>query len=474
MSDIIPVILSGGSGTRLWPLSRRQRPKQYLSLFEGQTLLQETILRLKGLNNLLDPIIVCNSDHRFLVADQLKQLGVENPTIILEPMGRNTAPAICAAAYQAIKDLNEDAILLVLSADHVIKDVEAFHNSIEIAIKQAINGKIAIFGVVPDSPNTGYGYIKLSDSIDDKTYGVEKFIEKPDLESTTSYVNEGGYLWNSGMFLFNANVLINELSCYAPEIVNAVKGSVDNAHIDIDFIRLNKKSFQLSPSDSIDYALMERSKNVVVISLQAGWSDIGTWLALYESMQKNKDNNVILGDVFTQDTTGSYINASHHLVATIGIKDLIIVDTPDATLIASKNEASKIKKILDQLEGLDRSERDVHRKVFRPWGWYDCIESGPLFQVKRLNINPEAKLSLQLHHKRAEHWVVVRGIASAIIGNELITLKAGESTYIPIGVKHSLENNTINPLEIIEVQSGEYLGEDDIVRFEDIYGRIEE
>jgi mannose-1-phosphate guanylyltransferase/mannose-6-phosphate isomerase len=436
-------------------------------------MLQETILRLNGLDNLADPIIVCNADHRFLVADQCQQIDITNPTILLEPVGRNTAPAIAAAALQSIKDTN-DALLLVLSADHVIQDVEAFHAAINIASNQAQEGKLATFGIVPTDANTGYGYIKSSKGSIDDAYKVEEFVEKPDLQTAQSYLEQGNYLWNSGMFMFKATTLIDELITHSPEIVASVNNAVDNAVQDLDFIRLDKQAFELSPSDSIDYALMEKSDNVVVVPLDAQWNDIGSWSALHDIGTKDSNGNVIQGDVFTEDTTNTYIHANHHMVATIGVQDLVIVDTPNATLISSKDKAQEVKKIVEQLQQQDREEQSCHRKVYRPWGWYDSIESGKHFQVKRLHVNPGAKLSLQMHHKRAEHWVVVSGTATAINGEDVLTLTEGDSTYIPIGTTHGLENKTNEQLEIIEVQSGTYMGEDDIVRFEDIYGRIKD
>jgi len=468
--QIIPVILSGGSGTRLWPLSRKQYPKQYLPLTGDNTMLQETILRLNGLDNITDPIIICNADHRFIVAEQCQQIDIVNPTILLEPVGRNTAPAIAAAALQSIKDSN-DAVLLVLSADHVIQDVDAFHQAINIASKQAQYGKLVTFGIVPTDANTGYGYIQKGKSIEE-VFEVKEFTEKPNQETAESYLEQGNYLWNSGMFMFQANTLIDELTNYSPDIVASVKNAVKNAAQDLDFIRLDKQEFESSPSNSIDYALMEKSNNVVVVPLDARWNDIGSWSALYDIGTKDDNGNVIQGDVFTEETTNTYINANHHMVATIGVQDLIIVDTPNATLISTKDKAQEVKKIVEQLQEQDREEQSCHRKVYRPWGWYDSIEMGVYFQVKRLHVNPGAKLSLQMHHKRAEHWIVVSGTATVINGEDILTLAEGESTYIPIGTTHSLENKTNKQLEIIEVQSGVYLGEDDIVRFEDIYGRI--
>jgi len=471
--QIIPVILSGGSGTRLWPLSRKQYPKQYLPLAGDNTMLQETILRLSGLDNLADPIIVCNADHRFLVAEQCQQIDIKNPVILLEPVGRNTAPAITAAALQSLKE-TDDAVLLVLSADHVIQDVESFHQAINIASNQAQEGKLATFGIVPTDANTGYGYIKSSKNNNDGAYKVEEFVEKPDLQTAQAYLEQGNYLWNSGMFMFKAATLIDELTTHSPEIVTSVNNAVDNAVQDLDFIRLDKQAFESSPSDSIDYALMEKSDNAVVVPLDAQWNDIGAWPALYDIGTKDANGNVIKGDVIAQDTTNTYINANHHMVATIGVDNLIIVDTPDATFIATQDKAQEVKSIVESLQTKGRDEGVMHRKVFRPWGWYDSIESGKHFQVKRLHVHPGAKLSLQMHHKRAEHWVVVSGTATAINGEDVLTLKDGDSTYIPIGTTHGLENKTNEQLEIIEVQSGTYLGEDDIVRFEDIYGRVKD
>jgi len=471
--QVTPVILSGGSGTRLWPLSRKQHPKQYLSLAGDNTMLQETILRLNGLDNLADPIIVCNADHRFLVAEQCQQINIKNPTILLEPVGRNTAPAIAAAALQSLKQ-TDDVVLLVLSADHIIQDVEAFHQAINIVSQQAQEGKLATFGIVPTDANTGYGYIKSSKGTIDGTYKVEEFVEKPDLETAQSYLEKGNYLWNSGMFMFKAAVLIKELTTHSPEIIVSVNNAVNNAEQDLDFIRLDKQAFESSPSDSIDYALMEKSDNVVVVPLDARWNDIGAWSALHDIGIKDTNGNVIKGDVITQDTTNTYINANHHIVATVGVDNLIVVDTPDATFIATQDKAQEVKSLVESLQANGRDEGAIHRKVYRPWGWYDSIESGKHFQVKRLHVNPGAKLSLQMHHKRAEHWVVVSGTATVVNGEGVLTLEEGDSTYIPIGVTHSLENKANKQLEVIEVQSGAYLGEDDIVRFKDIYGRENE
>jgi len=468
---IIPVILSGGAGTRLWPLSREQHPKQYLSLVGDNTMLQETFLRLRGLGNLADPIIVCNADHRFLVAEQCQQIDIKNPIILLEPIGRNTAPAIAAAALQSIKDA-DDAVLLVLSADHIIQNIEVFHQAINIAYNQALKSKLVTFGIVPIDANTEYGYIKTSKKIINGVYKVEEFVEKPDLIKAKSYLGEGNYLWNSGMFMFKASTLIEELTNYSPDIVESASNAVNNAEKDFDFIRLDKKSFESAPSDSIDYALMENSHNGVVVPLDAGWSDVGSWATLNDISVKDDNGNVFKGDVIAKDTTNSYVYASHHMIATVGIENLVIIDTPDATLIASQDKAHEVKSIVKSLQTNGRTEAYFNRKVYRPWGWYDSIEAGKHFQVKRLNVKPGAKLSLQMHKHRAEHWVVVSGKASITRGEDTFRLTEGDSIYIPIGTKHSLENKTNEQLEIIEIQSGTYLGDDDIVRYEDLYGRV--
>lgn len=433
-------------------------------------MLQETILRLSGLSNLEDPIIVCNVKHRFLVAEQCNQIGINNPKILLEPFGRNTAPAIAAASFQCIKDLG-DSMLLVLSADHLIQDVDVFYKAVHVATKKVTNGKLAIFGVEPTYPNTGYGYIKALNEDDDGSFEVEEFVEKPDLKTAKFYFEQPNYLWNSGIFMFQASFLIDELRIYAPKIISSVNDAINNATKDLDFIRLEKKAFESSPADSIDFALIEKSKNIVGIRLDTKWNDIGTWSSLYDIETKDVNGNVIKGDVISKDTSNSYINANHHLLAVIGVDNLIIVNTPDATFVATKDKAKELKNIINSLEVNGRSEISFNRKVYRPWGWYDSIESGENFQVKRLHIKSKAKLSLQMHQKRAEHWVVIKGTATVTIDKNIFSLKKGESTYIDIGVTHALENQSKEPLEIIEVQSGSYLGEDDIVRFEDFYGR---
>jgi mannose-1-phosphate guanylyltransferase/mannose-6-phosphate isomerase len=470
LKNIIPVILSGGLGTGLWPLSRKNLPKQYLRLISENSMLQETIIRLNNLDNLRSPLIICNEEHRFLVKEQCKKINIEDSIILLEQTGRNTAPAIAAAAIQSLKDY-DDALLLVLTADHVIKDKLEFHNSINIAIQYAQEDKLVTFGVVPTEPNTRYGYIRFYKDDKNSAHNVEKFVEKPNLNSAKSFLKEGNYLWNSGMFLFKARTLIDEMTTHSPNIVKSVKKAIDKAVKDQNFIWLDDQEFASSPFDSIDYALMEKSQNVVVVPLEAGWNDVGSWAALDNIAKKDKSGNVIKGDVITEETTNTYINASHHIIATIGLNDLVIVDTPNATLISSKDKTHKVKKIVQRLQEQNRKEQSTHRKVYRPWGWFDIIEEGKYFKVKRLHVNAGAKLSLQMHTKRSEHWVVISGVAKVIKGEKGFDLLEGDSTYISVGEKHSLENKGPNALEIIEVQSGSYLGEDDIVRFEDIYGR---
>ena len=474
--QIIPVILSGGSGVRLWPLSRKQYPKQYLPLVSDKTMLQETIMRLKGLDNLLDPIIVCNSDHRFLVAGQCQQIDITEPTILLEPIGRNTAPAIAAAALQSLKhkDKHEDeAVLLVLSADHVIQDIKAFHKTINIAINQACSGKLVTFGIVPSNANTDYGYIKSVKSNSNGAYKVEQFVEKPDLKTAESYLRQGNYLWNSGMFMFKAEILIDELTVHSPGIVKAVGDAVKNATQDLDFIRLDKHAFESSPSDSIDYALMEKSDNVVVVPLDAGWSDVGSWSSLWDISPKDNLGNSVNGDVILHKTTNSYVSTDSKLAVAIGLEGVIIVSTKDVVMVAHKDSVQDVKIVVEQIKAASRGEWDVQREVYRPWGKYDTVDSGEGYQVKRLTVNPGAKLSVQMHYHRSEHWVVVAGKARVHYGDDFQDLCVNESAYHGKEVVHALENLGDIPLELIEVQVGSYLGEDDIVRYEDHYGRVE-
>jgi mannose-1-phosphate guanylyltransferase/mannose-6-phosphate isomerase len=477
---IVPVILSGGSGSRLWPLSRKRFPKQYLPLINSEyTLLQSTIQRLSGIKYLSDPVFVCNQQHRFVTAQQLNDIGIKQYSILLEPVGRNTAPAIAAAA-QFISDKRSSPcdLMLVLPADHAIQDIDQFHHAITIASKIAANGKLVTFGITPTKPHAGYGYIKSdgnrnltnSDTVP-QSFPVLEFIEKPQQETAERYIQEGVYYWNSGMFLFRADQLLNELNLHNPNIIEAITNAVKLSTEDIDFVRLDEQSFARSPSDSIDYALMEKSDNVVVVPLDAGWSDIGSWSALFELGNKDHNGNCINGDVIYDEVTNCYINADHHLVAAIGVEDLIIVDTPDATLVTSMDKSQDVKKIVDKLQKKNHNLTDTHRKVYRPWGWYDAIDIESRFQVKRICVNPGASLSLQKHYHRSEHWVVVKGSARVTNGDTVMELHENQSTYIPIGAIHRLENPGRLPLHIIEVQSGDYLGEDDIERMEDDYGR---
>ena len=468
---ITPVVLSGGSGTRLWPLSRKLHPKQLLPLLNQTSLLQDTINRLDGFKNIEKAVIICNEEYRFMVAEQARATGIGASAIILEPIGRNTAPAIALAAFNALKN-DEEAVLLVLPADHDIKDVAEFHKAIDAGLQQALNDQFVTFGVVPNSPETGYGYIKSADSVAiNEVSKIEKFVEKPDLETATRYIEEGGYYWNSGMFMFKASEYLKALQEFAPEIYQASQDAINKADRDMDFIRVGIEEFKKCPSNSIDYAVMEKVSNAVVIPVDMGWSDVGSWSALHEIGVQDENNNIFIGDTFHVSTKNSYVRSEHKLVTTLGIEDLIIVDTDDALLVAHKDHVQDIKEIVNALTNEDREEVVLHKKVCRPWGCYQGIDHSDRFQVKRISVNPGAVLSLQLHHHRAEHWVVVSGTAKVTKDDDVFTLSENESTYIPLGVKHRLENIGKIPLELIEVQTGSYLGEDDIVRFDDVYGR---
>ena len=471
---IVPVILCGGQGKRLWPLSRQENPKQYLPLISDNSMLQETILRLKGLKNIESAIIVCNSEHRFLVAEQCKEINIKAPTILLEPTGRNTAPAISAAAFQVIDTL-KNALLLVLSADHYIDDVGSFYKAINIAKKNALNNKLVTFGIKPNDANTDYGYIKFKDECNDGAHNIDKFIEKPNLRTAQTFLKQGKYLWNSGMFMFKANILLDELTKYCPLISKATKASVTNASKDLDFIRLDEHSFSSCPNLSIDYALMEKSNNTVVVPLDVGWNDIGSWESLSGFGKKDLNGNIIEGNVMTDNTTNTYINSSsnRNMIVTIGIDDLVIVNTHDVTLISTKKMSGDVKLIADRVEK-NRKAPKIHVKVYRPWGWFEVLEIGKFFQIKKLHVKPKEKLSFQFHNKRAEFWAVVKGTASIRQENKEFDLSVGDSIHIAQGEKHSLANHTDDDLEVIEVQSGKYFGEDDIVRLEDIYGRIKQ
>lgn len=468
---LTPVILSGGSGTRLWPLSRKQHPKQLLPLLNNTSLLQDTINRLGGLGNVAPTMIICNEDYRFMVAEQAQATNLGVGSIILEPVGRNTAPAIALAAFNATRE-GEDSVLLVLPADHDIQDIAAFHRALETGLQQAEAGRFVTFGIVPTAPETGYGYIKAASTVSvNEVSDIDKFVEKPDLETATHYLEEGGYYWNSGMFMFRASAYLEALQRYAPEIYQACEKAVAAERRDIDFIRIGVDEFEQCPSDSIDYAVMEKVDNAVVIPVDIGWSDVGSWSALHEIGQQDKNSNIAIGDVFCVNTQNCYVRAEGRLVTTLGLDNIIIVDTDDALLVADKSKVQDIKAIVNKLSDENRQEVLLHKRVCRPWGCYQGIDQAERFQVKRISVNPGATLSLQLHHHRAEHWVIVSGTAKITKGDEEFILTENESIYIPLGTKHRLENIGQIPLELIEVQTGSYLGEDDIVRFEDVYGR---
>jgi mannose-1-phosphate guanylyltransferase/mannose-6-phosphate isomerase len=466
---LVPVILSGGAGTRLWPLSRELYPKQLLALVGEQTMLQDTVQRLKGLE-VTAPMVVCNEAHRFLVAEQLRAIDCKPRAIVLEPVGRNTAPAIALAAHATLAGEEGDPLLLVLPADHVISDVAAFHSAIEVASASARNGALVTFGIVPSTAETGYGYIRRGALIAG-SYRIAEFVEKPDLARAQAFVSAGEYYWNSGMFVFRARRYLEELERFAPDIAAACANSFAGALRDLDFTRIDPAVFRDCRSESIDYAVMERTADAVVVPLQAGWSDVGNWTSLHAACQHDAQGNALVGDVMVEDTHDSYIYSSSRLVATVGLRDHVVVETKDAVLVAPKDRVQDVKKLVERIKSGGRYEHSLHREVFRPWGSYDSIDIGDRFQVKRLMVHPGGVLSLQMHHHRAEHWVVVSGTARITRGDETYLLEENQSTYIPIGVRHRIENPGRIPLHIIEVQSGAYLGEDDIVRLEDRYGR---
>lgn len=465
---MIPVIMSGGSGTRLWPLSRKHKPKQFIALFGDNSMFQNTLTRLHGIMDMQAPLVICNNDHRFMVAEQLHELDIQSPNIILEPVGRNTAPAIAIAALQAIA-AGENPLLLVLAADHVIDNIPSFHQAINTAKEQAEQSKLVTFGIVPTSANTGYGYIQADEK--NSVSKVAAFVEKPDLATATQYVASGNYYWNSGMFMFKASVLIAELEKHAPQILKSCKKALLNSTKDLDFIRLDTKAFAACPSDSIDYAVMERTDKAIIVPLDAGWSDVGSWASLWECAEQDVNNNVLQGDVMIKGVNNSYIHSEHRLVSVLGLDNVVVVETADAIMVSSKDSVQNVKKIVNTLIKEQRSEAENHRLCYRPWGYYDAIDAGDRFQVKRISVNPGASLSLQMHHHRAEHWIVVAGTAEVTRGEQVILLSENQSTYIPLGTKHRLHNPGKTLLKMIEVQSGEYLGEDDIVRFEDNYQR---
>ncbi|MAF15511.1 MAG: mannose-1-phosphate guanylyltransferase/mannose-6-phosphate isomerase [Marinomonas sp.] len=462
---ICPIVLSGGVGSRLWPLSREHYPKQCLNLTDSlSSLLQKTLLRTNRLD-VQSPLVVCNDDHRFLIAQQLQDIGVSDSKVILEPVGKNTAPAVALAAFEMLQD-DEDALMLVLPADHVIRDVKAFEAAVDQAQALAEEGAVVTFGIKPTRPETGYGYIKSGPDFD-----VEQFVEKPDLATAQAYLKIGDFLWNSGMFLVKASQYLRELKQHRADIYDAVEAAYQLRSEDLDFIRIDHDAFAKCPSESIDYAVMEHTKNAKVVPYGGDWSDIGAWDALYDYKEKDVDQNVISGDVMAEGTTNSLIRAESRLVATVGVDNLVVVETADAVLIMDKDQSQDVKKIVSRIKSEGRQEHAFHTTVHRPWGSYQTVDQCDRHQVKRIMVKPGEKLSVQMHHHRAEHWVVVKGTAKVLNGEKEILLTENESTYIPVGVVHALENPGKIPLEIIEVQSGGYLGEDDIVRFSDRYGR---
>ncbi len=490
MSVLKIVLLSGGSGTRLWPLSREAYPKQFLPLLGEHSLLQTTWLRVRDLPGVAAPLVIANEEHRFLVAEQLAQLGTRAEALILEPVGRNTAPAIAVAALRAMTGAEHgcsnaagprragaagsDPILLVLPSDHVIADEAAFRAAVVAALPIAENGGLVTFGIVPSAPETGYGYIlgKASHSTNgDGARAVERFIEKPDITTAAAYIASGDYFWNSGMFAFRASRYLEELARFAPEMLARCSEALAGAGVDHDFLRLNRAAFEACPSDSIDYAVMEKTDRAFVLPIDVGWNDVGSWSALADISEQDGEGNAHRGDVIAIDTRNTLAWSERRLVALIGLDDMIVVDTDDALLVAHRDKVQDVKQIVNTLKGEKRPHAKLHRKVYRPWGSYDGIESGPGFQVKRITVKPGASLSLQMHHHRAEHWIIVSGTARVTCDENVFELGANQSTYIPLGSKHRLQNVGSVLLELIEVQSGNYLGEDDIVRFEDVYGR---
>ncbi|MBB6187503.1 mannose-1-phosphate guanylyltransferase/mannose-6-phosphate isomerase [Rhodanobacter sp. MP7CTX1] len=468
---LIPLILSGGSGTRLWPVSRKNLPKQFLNLAGEGTLFQQTITRTRQLPGVASPIVVASEDHRFLAAEQLLEVGIRDATIVLEPLARNTAPAIALGALQA-QQRDSDALLLVLPADHLIGDTAAFVAAVTQAIPLAEQGWLVTFGIRPDRPETGFGYIRRAEAIGNEGYRVEQFVEKPDLLTAESYLADGGYDWNSGMFLFKASRYLEELAVHAPAMLAAVREAHANASADLDFVRIDHDTFARVPDNSIDYAVMEKTQHAAVIPVDCTWSDIGSWSALWLTGDKDAEGNLREGDTLSIDSRNSLLRShDRHLLATVGIDDLIVVTTPDATLVAHRDAAQDVKKIVEQLKASGRSEHSLHRVVHRPWGSYDSLEAGDRFQVKRIVVKPGASLSLQKHHHRAEHWIVVSGTAEVTCDEKVFLLGENQSTFIPLGSQHRLRNPGKVPLELIEVQSGSYLGEDDIVRYDDVYGR---
>jgi mannose-1-phosphate guanylyltransferase/mannose-6-phosphate isomerase len=469
MSSVFPVILSGGAGTRLWPLSREMYPKQLLALTSRHSMLQDTALRLAGIAGARKPLVVCNEAHRFTVAEQLRALGTEASAILLEPSGRNTAPAVALAALKAL-ELDADATIVIAPADHVIRDARVFQQAADVAVGLAAEGKLVTFGIVAHAPETGYGYIRRGDGAG-PAYPVAEFIEKPPLDVAVAFVATGDYFWNSGMFVFKAARYLAELGAFAPDILEASTAAYRAAKTDLDFVRIDKVAFQACRSESIDYAVMEKTRDAVVLPLDAGWSDVGSWSSLFDALPSDENGNVLQGDVLVHDTHDCFVHSTSRLVAAVGMDDHIIVETKDAILVAPKDRVQDVKELVAKLKKAGRPESAWHREVFRPWGSFDSIDQGDRFQVKRLTLKPGGVLSLQMHHHRAEHWIVVQGTARVTCGDKSFLLSENESTYVPVGATHRIENPGKVALHIVEVQSGTYLGEDDIVRYEDNYGR---
>ena len=466
---LTPVILSGGVGSRLWPISREFHPKQFLPLAGELSMLQETLHRTGDLEASA-PLVVCNEEHRFMVAEQLRQVELRAGALILEPQGRNTAPAVALAALHAMVD-DPAAVLLVLPADHLIQDIDAFVTAVGQALPLASEGRLMTFGIIPTCPETAYGYIQRGEELCAGIAGIEQFVEKPDKGTAQAYLDDGSYLWNSGMFLLQASTYLEELEKYAPQMLTCCREAMSAARIDMDFVRPDSEKFLACPSDSIDYAVMEKTDRGAVVSLNCGWNDVGAWSSLWEVAQRDENGNACRGDVIANDCKNSYLRSESRLIAAIGLEDLVVVETADAVLVAHRHKVQEVKRIVTQLKQLERPEATTHRRVYRPWGSYETLVNAGRFQVKRIIVNPGGTLSLQMHHHRAEHWVVVRGTAEVTCEDKVFMLGEDQSTYIPLGHKHRLVNPGDSPLELIEVQSGDYLGEDDIVRFEDIYGR---
>ncbi len=472
MPTIVPVILSGGSGTRLWPLSRKALPKQLLALAGERTMIQETAERAQG-EGFAVPLVICNQEHRFLIAEQLRACGISGAKIVLEPAGRNTAPAAAIAALKVVED-DPEAMMLLMPSDHVVLDRKAFQDAVSVARQAALDGALVTFGIQPSGPETGYGYIKSAAALAgiSGAFGIERFVEKPDRATAEAYLADGGYYWNSGMFLFRARAFLDELARLNPRMLECCRDALAHAHVDMDFIRLGEPAFVACPSDSIDYAVMEKARQAAVVPVEMGWNDVGSWQSLWDIAQRDEGGNAMKGNVVSERTRNSYLRSEGPLVAAVGIENLVVVATKDAVLISHRDCVQDVKKIVDQLEKQGSDRHILHPVVHRPWGTYEGVDSGENFQVKHIMVKPGQKLSLQMHHHRAEHWIAVEGTALVTCDERQFLLHPNQSTFIPLGSKHRLENPGKTPLRLIEVQSGSYLGEDDIVRFEDTYGRV--